>query len=1078
MGSVFSAFDNQLQRKVAVKFIDNLDPQRVRRFIREARAQARVDHPHVAGIFDVGQVRGRPYIAMHYIAGETLDAAARQMNLEQKLLVMKKVALGVQQAHAAGLIHRDLKPRNIMVEPDPDGGYKPYVLDFGLARLGESGTMTADGTVMGTPGYMAPEQARGEIENLDRRADVYALGATLYHLVTGGAPFAGSNPAEILLDILEKDPPKPGQSVPGLPRDIETIILKCMAKQPEVRYGSARELADDLDRYLRGEPIQARPASFWYRMARKASRNRPLVFVSLAAIIILILSGLWNAVNAKRAQAREVLVRDLTEEVKEIEAAIRHYYLSPPHDIRPDRRVIQERIDSLGRGMDQRGDWAAGPLHYARGLGFYALEDLDKARSHLEAAWDADYRGPETAFALGLVYSKIYRRELDRPIVFEDNRSRKKRRATLAARWRRPSLEKMRLAKGSDSAPPDYLRALIAFSEERFEEALAALDLCKQNPWFFEAYHLEGDVFRQQAFMFREKGMNDEARRAFTRALEAYAEAGAIARSNPGIPMSAAAAYAQMLVMDLFSGDRFQQHLDAGLAQVRNAAFLDPEKSEIHLLEARLHILAAEHQRLAAEDPVPYYESAVAAGLRAAVSNPSAAGLVLGDAYWRHARRLQQLNRHAENLIVQAVTHLDRVLPNDRNAMYFRTLGNANKALARLHQQDTAGHYDRALNAFRQAVRLGGSDISNYQALASCLREVAGTVAPEQATGLLTEAVKQLEAALEIQPDHWVLLLYAGRTWMSLAQGGSPQLETLDLEQTQKALGCYDQALALNPPLTHHLHAAVGTVWYECARYNYIQGEDPFPYFQKADEAFQKAATEAPGAWQYLVNQAQSAYFRGKYLVRQGKDPGNALDQAHAYIQRALSLAETTSARLFLANVHRLEAERHWQTGRDWTASVEKAVEALNTILADRPEHAEALRTVTRLFTLKARIVQAAGGDPDPALNKARDAFQQAFAQHPKAPSFLLAGAYLYLHKAYLAKEKGTLPNTAVEAGLQLCSAVPKGHPRATEALALDAVFHLLKAGDDPTMAEKARAQLRRALTMNPFLEYRHRRFL
>lgn len=218
MGRVYKALDTRLNRYVAIKFLTGDTPEHVARFLREARAQAQVEHENLCKVFEVDEAEGRPFIAMQLIKGQPLNAAASQMNLEEKLLVIKKVADGLHEAHRSGLVHRDLKPGNIMVEQGRDGRYKPYVLDFGLARLGEDLDLTMTGTILGTPSYMSPEQTRGDIDLLDRRTDVYGLGATLYYLLAGKAPFTGPSQASVLMDILERSRKDPSTSKEASPR--------------------------------------------------------------------------------------------------------------------------------------------------------------------------------------------------------------------------------------------------------------------------------------------------------------------------------------------------------------------------------------------------------------------------------------------------------------------------------------------------------------------------------------------------------------------------------------------------------------------------------------------------------------------------------------------------------------------------------------------------------------------------------------------------------------------------------------------------------------------------------------------
>lgn len=306
MGRVFKAFDPRLKRYVALKFIRQGDPEYTRRFLTEARAQARVDHPNVAEVFEAGEVEGRPYIAMQLIEGSTLKERYGEMSIQEKVEVVAQVAEGLEAAHRLGLVHRDVKPGNVMVEEDGDGRLRPYLMDFGIARELESPQLTVTGMVVGTPAYLAPEQAGGE-GPVDRRADIYSLGATLYEILTGRPPFEGETSHKVLLRVVSEEPAPLRRANRELPEDLSTIVMKCLEKDPARRYTTALELAADLRRFVAGEPIAARPATFTYRVAKRARKHRQaLTAAAVALAATLSLTALWLQA---RASAGEVALQ-------------------------------------------------------------------------------------------------------------------------------------------------------------------------------------------------------------------------------------------------------------------------------------------------------------------------------------------------------------------------------------------------------------------------------------------------------------------------------------------------------------------------------------------------------------------------------------------------------------------------------------------------------------------------------------------------------------------------------------------------------------------------------------------------
>ncbi len=290
MGLVFRARQAGLGREVAVKVIRSgglAGPVERRRFQAEAKAAADLDHPNIVPIYEVGRVRGRPYFSMKLVAGGSLSRHARRIGADfaATARLVAVVARAVDHAHARGFVHRDLKPGNILID-DRD---RPYVTDFGLAkRVGSGRGLTQVGMPVGTPGYMAPEQAAGLVE-VGPAADVYGLGAILYKLLTGRPPHAGPGPVGALVAALEDEPTPPRRLRPEVPRDLERICQRCLEREPRRRYPSAAALADDLERYLRGELAEAARVGP-IAEARRLIRREPEIVarvVGLAAILAL-----------------------------------------------------------------------------------------------------------------------------------------------------------------------------------------------------------------------------------------------------------------------------------------------------------------------------------------------------------------------------------------------------------------------------------------------------------------------------------------------------------------------------------------------------------------------------------------------------------------------------------------------------------------------------------------------------------------------------------------------------------------------------------------------------------------------
>ncbi len=272
MGRVLLGFDDALGRKVAIKTLSGRyaeDPLLRARFMAEARAMARLSHPHIARIYSLGPPEEPPHFVMEYLEGAPLTRAASHLTFEQRAESMHKVALAVEFLHERGILHRDLKPANILLGPD----LEPKLLDFGLALdLSGQERLSKIGEVAGTPEYLSPEQTRGAV-TLDARSDIFSLGAVLYELLTGQAPFRGDSVADLLRRIREQDPVLPRRIDPAIPKDLQNICLQALEKEPARRYGSAREMADDLRRFLASEAVLAEPAAYARLITGKVAQH-------------------------------------------------------------------------------------------------------------------------------------------------------------------------------------------------------------------------------------------------------------------------------------------------------------------------------------------------------------------------------------------------------------------------------------------------------------------------------------------------------------------------------------------------------------------------------------------------------------------------------------------------------------------------------------------------------------------------------------------------------------------------------------------------------------------------------------
>ncbi len=496
MGAVHRAWDTELSRWVALKMLSESEDKESRaRFVREARAVAGLDHPGIIPVYEAGQVEGDFYIAMKLIEGSSLRGMRPKPHEAAKLL--RDAARAVHAAHERGIIHRDLKPANLLLESSG----RIYVSDFGIAHEIRVDTrLTASGCLLGTPAYMAPEQARGELAQIGAPTDVYSLGVTLYELLAGGPPFQDENLYELMKRVIEEDPVRVRTLSPELDVDLETIVMRCLEKEPARRYPTALALAEDLERYLAGEPVAARSPGLPYHLKKRLGKN-PLRTISLgvaiiglaAAVVVLSLrlvssraeravqeqhalqlkAAIQKETRLKRniAEASELLRRAL-EQVKDAKALWR---------VRTSRREQWERLfdsalEITDAAIAKYPDLPGGP--YTRGEILQARGRWSEAIDALTRAIELEPTLPEAWYRRGLCHLELYSQALSEQPSDSSTRkassSEASRRARAAPHKQRAlaDLRRHAVLRGRKDDPESrYAQAAISYAEGRYEEA-------------------------------------------------------------------------------------------------------------------------------------------------------------------------------------------------------------------------------------------------------------------------------------------------------------------------------------------------------------------------------------------------------------------------------------------------------------------------------------------------------------------------------------------------------------------------------------------------------------------------------
>lgn len=893
MGEVFKAFDPDLGRPVALKFLRGDDPALLARFQQEAKAQARLDSKHICKVYEVGEANGRRYISMQYIAGQTLAAAAKLMTLEQKVAVLRDVAEAVQSANKQGLIHRDIKPANIMVEKTEEGGWHAYVMDFGLAQDQTTEGLTMTGMILGTPGFMAPEQLRGEVRSLDRRADVYSLGATLYAALSGCSPFAAAGAMDVMLQVLESEPTSLSKLDSNIPADLNTIVMKCLEKEPHRRYDSARALAEDLQRFLEGEPIHARRSSLLYRLKKKAQKHRGLVAVGATATVLLLILGGYGLRSQMRAAQREVVARSFGQQMKEIESLMRISHLARLHDTRPEKKLIRNKMSAIEH--EDLGGTAEGPKQYALGKGHLVLRELQPAREHLQRAWDTGYRAPEVAYALGQVLGGLYNKELKQAERLGSDELIQERRKVLQKQYRDPALSYLKQSRGVDLEAPEYLEALLAFYEQRYSESLQkAQQVSSRQPWMYEARLLQGDIYVSSGDEQSTKGDYKAANENYDHAEVEYRAAIQIAESDPATYESLTELTLDRMEMEIYGeGKDISSYFDDSLRTINLALEADPEDVHAFNLQAQLYSRNSEYLRDHGQDPTPLVSKAIASSEQALKITPNIYGYnALVGAYRILAtygldRGIDPTDsvRKAEEAYVRSV-QLDPTDPDTHNTMgiCFRALGGYQNRTGK----DPRPTLQKAIDAYKKAIQIFPRYSYPHNNMGNTYAEMA---AYEQQHGIdprnnVTEALVQCQAALDINPKFAYPLNNMASALNTQAryeiEHGKDPTSSL-----QKAIEFAQKGAGLNPEFAS-VYGNMTHAYETIAEYQAFKDLDPSAAVASAVESGKKALTINPTFATALSSMSAAYVTLGRSQLEHAANPSTALEQSLQFSSQAL----------------------------------------------------------------------------------------------------------------------------------------------------------------------------------------------
>ncbi|MDI1477267.1 serine/threonine-protein kinase [Polyangium sp. y55x31] len=987
MGSVYRAKDRHLGRDVAIKFLHQADPETNRTLLREARAQARIEHEHACKVHEVGIDGDRPYIVMQYIAGDPLDVAGERMTREQKVRAVRQVTMALHEAHRLGIVHRDVKPANIMVEQGEDGAYKPYIMDFGIAReIGKSSQTTS--SFAGTPSYMAPEQATGDVETLDRRTDVYALGATLYDLLAGRPPFEGVHALAVIRKLLSEEPTPLRKIRPDVPEDLEAIVMKCLEKEQGRRYESALALGEDLQRFLDGIPVLARRASLGYVLLKAARRHKLRVGAAAALLVVMaVLGSLW--VRERQALAEQTaLARELGENVKEMELFLARAYGLPLHDIERERAIVRRQLRDIEARMATLGRAGEGPGHYALGRGFLALQEHDQALAHLRRAEALGYAPPELRYAMGLALVELYRRALEETKRIQDEGRKKARLAAIDAEYKAPALAHLRAALGARLSSPAYVEGLVALHEGQNDVALAkAREAFAQSPWLHEAKKLEGDAHFAEGKRFgRDAAFDDEKMmRSFEPAAAAYAEAAAIARSDPAVHEAECELWTQIVLASESRPELLRPSFEKAKGACEKALAADAERGSARVKMAFAHNAFA-WQALNG----PEREKVPEPILRAAIQRAEDAAKAEGHDPMAH-------------YLVGTAYRTELVYLMNRGL-------------------EARASIDRAVAAHEEAIRIDPGFLWPYNEICSIYVERARSeiwrgVDP---TRSVERAVERCGQAFAQNPSFTYPAVYKAHAHLRKAQylvekGRSPEAPVASALEAAAAVKAHNSLEAA--------HISAWALWLE-ASHACDAGRDPSHALEQAEASLREKERVAPSSTNEELR-GLVAMTRALSMLQQGKDPTTEIEAARGFFRTSAEASPwDVDFRIEQARTESIALRWALAKGSAEAAMFDAAFAPLLPVLDKERANPQVYEALAEIHELRAGWLLARKKNVENDLTMGLVMAEKALAIHPNMATALAAKGALSLLRARAARDAKARTLAAREAKASLEAAL------------------------------------------------------
>jgi serine/threonine-protein kinase len=851
-GQVYKAVDLKLKRTVALKILTNSPIDRIEKFRREARNQAKVDHPNVCKVYEVNSYKEIHYISMQYIEGETLDKLNNKLSVTEKVQIIKQVAKGLHAAHLTGLIHRDIKPTNILVKQKQNGKYTPYITDFGISKQLDSPALTKEHAATGSPNYMSPEQAAGDkYKAPDIRTDIYSLGVTLYEMLTGKLPHFGETSIEVMFKIINQEPKPVCKQNPSIPKDLGSIVMKCLEKHPANRYQSAQELLEDLNRFLKGDPVKARQAGFAYKIYKKITKHPIATTVTtLLTVFLLMVLGFW--ISEKVHTAKKIAIsQQLGQIINNSEHIMRIAHMMPIHNLEGDLQKVENETTKIKLLVEKMGTAGKAPGLYALGKCYTILGKEVIAKTCFEKAYNMGYKNNDLFYQLGIAYGKTYLKQHDKLKKALNSKTFATKKANLKKQYIDKAIKMFNKVKNSKTHTKYYGKALVSYINQDYNTALEYCNKSrKNNNWFYEALLLSGQIHITLAEQAEIAGFFKKAEKEYGFALEKINKAIEIAKSDTDCYKTLASLWIKRFTNSRKNTEKILLYKKNALWALQKAKQTNSKDSDLYIKFAAFYWHWAEYQMEAGKD----FKKDVEKGIEAAK-----------NALKYNSKSYEAYHHLGNCYLYQGI---------------YKMFSGENPKVS----------FEKAEFNFEKSKKMAPSFILNYTNLGVVFAYLSQYYYfhGQNPISTLDNAVHNFLIAERIDPNNIFIYSNLGGVYYLAGNflyniGKDPEI------QYKKAIESYEKALNLSPA-ENALYVNISGTYVSIAEFKMREGLSPQPFIKKAIINAKKSIELFNNNSYGYINLASSYLIFAKYKMRKKQNAENELSLAKKFCDKAVAL--------------------------------------------------------------------------------------------------------------------------------------------------------------------------------------------